>query len=428
MFKNLDILVLGATGFTGRLVTRYLFAHPQFRSHFSFAIAGRSRSKLDQLAQEFSLDSSIKSIVVDLSDFDSVQAAVQQAKIVINAVGPYWKWGTPIVKACVRHGVHYVDLSGETHWIKEIAHDFDYGATKTGSIVVPACGFDSVPSDISAFLSFKALKRIAPEAELGDSTTAFDISGGFSGGTINTAITSIDGAPAHRLRAAQRDYCLSPVEGVPSPGWKLLYSLPLLKPTIYGFPWFMRPVNRSIVQRTWGLHQLHGRTSESIRKSAYGPHFNYDEFWKGSGFLSSLISGVALVFGLACFAAIKPLRWLLGKYLPPGFGPSEEKLQKGYMVLTNVSTSSNLTPPLSVKTVIRGRGDPGYLLASIMLSEAALAIVLSYNSLPELAKRGGVLTPMSACGDVLISRLEQSGRFEFESGRLSATGDTKKTR
>ena len=144
MSDKSDIFVLGATGFTGNLITRYLSAHPQ-RSQFSLALGARSPKKLKALVNKLNLsESSVKLVQVDVTDEGDVERAVRSTRVVINTVGPYWLWGTPVVRyvsrefmnyfvtypffiinrSCVRNGVHYVDLTGETHWIKKIIQEY----------------------------------------------------------------------------------------------------------------------------------------------------------------------------------------------------------------------------------------------------------------------------------------------------------------
>jgi short subunit dehydrogenase-like uncharacterized protein len=247
------------TGFTGKLITRYLSTHPQ-RTSFTFSLAARSRSKLDDLLTELSLTSSgsaapdsatVGVLQVDVTNFDQLEAAVRTARVVINTVGPYWRWGTPVVRrvvtcyfsmwycrsdstskshrACIRHAVHYVDLSGETPWIREIVAEcvssyfshpilsklsmttrFDYAATKTGTIVVPSCGMDSIPSDLSVYLSNQTLKSLNPPLDATTSTTAFKVRGGISGGTLASAISIFEELPIRTILAGSGDYSISP--------------------------------------------------------------------------------------------------------------------------------------------------------------------------------------------------------------------------
>ncbi|CAA7262294.1 unnamed protein product [Cyclocybe aegerita] len=437
MSDKTDLLVLGATGFTGTLITRYLQAHPQ-RSQFSLALGARSPKKLDALVRSLNLPASVKLVDVDVTNPDDIERAVRGTRVVINTVGPYWLWGTPVVRACVRNSVHYVDLTGEAAWTKQIIREFDYYATKTGAIIVPASGFDSVPSDISAYLANKTLKSLPPTngeyVQAGPSTSAQLFRGGVSGGTIASAMTMIEKVPKHVLKEARLPYSLSPVVGVVRPPFKALYKLPVpgAKQLLGGF-FVMAPTNRSVVQRTFGL--LEWQVAEGKRKEAqverYGPQFSYDEFQVMPSAFSAIMLSAAVVLGLSMLI-IKPIRNLAKKYLPQsGEGPSEEAMQNGSFHITNITTSTT-TPPVQVKTIVKGKGDPGYLLTAIMISESALSILLplasesqeavptpgksnNIHALTALAQQGGVLTSMTAFGDVLIKRLEETGRFEFSS-------------
>ncbi|KAG6847861.1 hypothetical protein H0H93_005463 [Arthromyces matolae] len=224
-------------------------------------------------------------------------------------------------------------------------------------------------------------------------------------------------------------YSLSPVKGESSPHFRFLYedTIPGEAPTRGSF-FVMAPANKRLVQRTFGLLELQAITasqpglsaqaSQLARRERYGPSFAYDEFLVQRSRYSAVKSST--------------IRWLAKKFLPqPGSGPSEEVMQKGYFKTTNhtTSTSTDSTPPVHVKTTIRGKGDPGYDLTAIMVSESALSLLLPPTSqagsssktsslpdgLPALARKGGVLTPMTAFGEVLITRLVDSGRFTFES-------------
>lgn len=434
-----DILVLGATGFTGRLVTRYLYAHKDHGSKFTFAVGARSKSKLDNLVSELSLDVAVNVILVDVTKPEQVDAAVKKFKVVINTVGPFMRWGTPVVAACVRHGINYVDVTGETFWVRDIIIEYDYAATKTGAIIIPGSGFDSIPSDVSAYLANKTLKAVVgPDTTIENSTSAWDIRSGASGGTLHTAIAALEEVPRAKLIASKKDYVLSPVEGLPSPRPRLLYTLPLSSPRVRGSFFAMVGANRSIVQRTWGLHELDARrpvikasTSANDqpdaraerKRLAYGRQFKYDEFIVMQNVPAAILFTIAFTIGLASLAFIPPLRWLFKKLATkPGEGPSDEQMQKGWMKVTNVTSSvpTATTPRKYVKSTMYGKGD-GYLTTAVMVSESALALLFDTNKLPALARRGGILTPMSALGDVLIERLKDTGRFEFTSEIVPAS-------
>lgn len=252
-----DILVLGATGFTGQLITKYLAEHPQ-RSSFTLGIAARSQAKLADLKKRLNLDESVKEFVVDVTKFEDVENTVQQVKVVINAVGPFWRWGTSVVRACARRGVHYVDLSGEPHWIRDIILEYDYLASKTHAIIVPACAFDSVPSDLSVYLSNKTLKAAAgTDATIDQSISAYNMKFSMSGGSFQTFISILEEVPLVKLRWAMQNWALSTaIKGPKYKHSRLFYTLPFSNPPVYGGRYFMAGANRAIVQRSWGINEL----------------------------------------------------------------------------------------------------------------------------------------------------------------------------
>ncbi|KAF8886011.1 hypothetical protein BD779DRAFT_1532051 [Infundibulicybe gibba] len=350
-----SVLVLGATGFTGRLITRYLSTH-----------------------RNLDLGKSVERITVDVTRYKEVERAVRGKGVVINAVGPYWKWGTLVVRACVRNAVHYVDLTAEGVWMKEIIREFDYLATKTHSIIVPACGMDSIPSDLCVYLSNKTLK-----------------------------LHSQDDIPRQQLMESGADYYLSP--GPTLSAHKILVG---------GF-FFMQPTNRAVVHRTWGLLELYAREGKNADASMrYGPKFVYDEFLVKPTLGAAIAYVTSLVIGLGLLVFAPPFRWWVKRQMPKsGDGPSEANMETGFLTCTNLTQSSS-TPPITVQSSFKGAGDPGYLLTSILISEAALSLILPSpegTALPYLARCGGVLTPVTAMGDVLVERLRRTGHVEFES-------------
>lgn len=204
-----------------------------------------------------------------------------------------------------------------------LIHRFDYLAHKTHAIIIPSCGFDSLPSDISAFLAAKTLKAaLGPGASLGASRTAVRLRGGVSGGTLQTAITLLEEIPKDRLAFSRLAYSISPsacislsrgpssetrpkVKGAPVSGPKLLYTLPIVTPRTYGGFWLMGPHNTAIVQRTWGLLQANASAQP---EHAYGPQFTYEEFLATSGPLHAVLLSLGLALGGLCLAFISPVR------------------------------------------------------------------------------------------------------------------------
>jgi len=417
-----DILVLGATGFTGRLIVEYLTQHPE-RSKFTFAIAARSPPKLEALRKSLGVDDSVKSYKVDVMKQEEIDDAVKQVKVVLSTVGPYHLWGTPVVAACVRHGKHYVDLSGETHWAREIIDKFDYYATKTRSIIIPSSGFDSIPSDIAVYLSNQTIKSLSgPDTGIEHSITGVEVQGGFSGGTFQTIFTSIEeGVPMDRSLSILQS---------PSLPMRFLYTLPFSSPTIHGGLWVLASGNQAVVQRTWSLHepQVAGVTATSAkdrRLLSYGPRFKYEEFYMTPNKFGAILWNAVLSLFVVGFL-FPPTRWLLKRILPAsGEGPSEKAMKNGFFKMINVTTSDS-KPPVHARTTINGRGDPGYSLTAVMISECALSLVLNYPQLTALAHQGGILTPISALGEVLVNRLTSTGRMDFHTEPVEQ--ESRKTR
>ncbi|KAG2153387.1 Saccharopine dehydrogenase-domain-containing protein [Suillus clintonianus] len=431
-----DIVVLGATGYTGRLIARYLATHPQ-RSSFTFGLAARSQSALEGVFRGLNLSTDdVPAFTVDVTKPSDVSAVVQQARVVINTIGPYWRWGTSVVRACVHHGKHYVDLTGEPHWVKDIIFELDYAALKSGSIVVPCCGLDSVPSDVLAFIANKTLKSFGgPSATIDLSTSAWELGGAsISGGTFSTILTALEDVPKQTMLASGRDFALSPVKGPRSPRPRMLYNLPYSDPPVYGAWYFMVLANRQVVQRSWGLFELACRANHhdvaAVAQSSYGPNFKYEEFVVQRSALYAVMYSTIFSAIAGLLVLFLPVRWFAQRIMPsPGEGPSEKQLQTGSLEITNITTSSpnSKGEKIVVRSIFRGRGDPGYLLSSIIISECALALALDGATLPQISKSGGVLTPMTAFGDILIERLRRSGRIDVESELLVGT-EPRKTR
>ncbi|KAI0264183.1 Saccharopine dehydrogenase-domain-containing protein [Gloeopeniophorella convolvens] len=397
-----DILVIGATGFCGRHCARYVLEHRE-RSKYTVGLTARSRSKLASIG--LPTDDSVQIFELDIEDEDAVEAAVKQAKVVLNCIGPFWLYSTPIVRACARNGVHYVDITGETPWIFDMIQKFDYLATQTGAIIVPSSAIDSVPADASVHLAAKALGHVP----LGASTSAVGMSGGVPGGTLATFITALTKIPRNIALRSSRDWALSPTVGAKSPPGRFVYRLGARRG---GIALFGR-INRALIQRTAGLLEF-ARLTGAPAYAPYGPHFTYTEFAPARSAIGGFFWSLTLAATFVGLAFVPPFRWFLTRFLAPaGSGPADHTLESGSLSYVNI-TASDESPPRYAKTVIRGRGDPGTLLTAALVGESALALLLDERT--PLAARGGVLTPMTAFGDAVIKRIEASDRFEVNCG------------
>ncbi|KAL5482990.1 hypothetical protein ACEPAI_8219 [Sanghuangporus weigelae] len=420
-----DVLLVGATGYTGRLVTRYLATHRE-RDSFKFGIAARSKSKLDKLVSDFNL-SGVQLFTVDVADNESIKALLEKAspKAVLTTVGPYIKWGKPLARACARSGVHYVDIGGEAPFVKDIIVELDTLASKTKTILVPSCGFDSVPSDVIAYLSALTLRTTlrsmhqggAANVGVAESHTRIRARSGVSGGTIASSLNLLEAVSCKDLVASQAPDFISPIELRSPHSIKLVSSLPVVRPKQYGSFFPLLPYNISVVQRTRALFQTNEEKYDKNAANsvnllpAYSDDYSYTESWAAS----NRFAAFSISLGVALFGALlmlRPFRQLAKRVLPaPGQGPSDATLSKGFLNMHNISISTPLPTtgkPIVIESHLRGHGDPGYALTAVMASEVALAVLAPQKKLPPLAQRGGVLTSMTALGPLLIERLSAS--------------------
>jgi short subunit dehydrogenase-like uncharacterized protein len=400
-----DMVLFGATGFTGRLVAEYLAAHAP--AGFRWAIAGRNRDKLVEI--QSSLGADVPILVADAQDEAALDRIAGETKVVCTTVGPFAKHGRKLARACAKAGAHYCDITGEVNFVRASIDENHETAKKTGARIVHCCGFDSIPSDLGTLM-------VAEEAQtrfgqkLGRvKFFAGETSGGFSGGTIASMLNLLDEAKKDRaLRKLLRDpYSLSPNRATdldldgPDPigvRWE-----PALK--LVAGPFVMAAVNTRIVRR-----------SNALRDFAYGRHFRYsEEMTFGRGPKAWMAAG-AVVAGLGVFvkaATFAPTRMVLDRYLPgPGDGPTAEERNRGFFKVRIVAETEDRKERLLGR--VEGTSDPGYGETAKMLSETAIAL-----SQEEDRGAGGVLTPATALGMKLVARLRAAGMV-FSVDKLEA--------
>jgi short subunit dehydrogenase-like uncharacterized protein len=393
--RDHDIVVYGATGFVGLLTAGYLAerAPPDVR----IALGGRSQPKLERTRTALGVDWPL--VIADSQDRNAVAALAESTRVVATTVGPYFKYGKPLLEACAAAGTYYADLTGEVlfmRWAIDAAHG---AAQTTGARIVHTCGFDSIPSDIGTLLLHEAAQA-GGHGELGE--TSFVVKamrGGASGGTIDSLRTAVDTVkkdpPSRRVLADP--YALSPDRAAePDLGSERDSLKPLRDDRLGGWlaPFVMGSVNTRVVRR-----------SNALQDHAYGRRFRYRELMLtgrgplGGAKAAGVAGGIAGVFaGLATPGA----RQLLDRVLPdPGEGPSESTRERGFF---NIDIHTTTSSGERLRCEIRASGDPGYKATAVMLGESALC--LARDDLPETA---GVLTPASAMGRVLADRLIEAG-------------------
>lgn len=415
--REFDIVVYGATGFVGKLTAEYL---AKAGGPARIALAGRSTDKLTAVRDGLGEAARDWGIVhADASSPASLEAMSARTRVVITTVGPYAKYGIPLVAACAKTGTDYADLTGEATFVRQSIDEFHKQAIDTGARIVHACGFDSIPSDVSVFALYRRVGRDGEGDLLDTDYVLRSFSGGVSGGTIASMIELMRAASADAdVRTMLEDpYTLTQDRGAepelgaqPDLPWRRGRDIAPELAGVWAGGFVMAPYNTRIVRR-----------SNALLDYAYGRRFRYAEYM---GTNRSLIAPVVSALTTAFTAGTAVLGYRFFRFLPrplverlapkPGTGPSEEVREKGFYRVETYTTTS--TGARYVATMAQD-GDPGYKATSVMLGECGLALALDRDKLPELY---GVLTPAAAMGDALLARFPAAG-ISLDTARLNAT-------
>ncbi|MFC4699665.1 saccharopine dehydrogenase family protein [Glaciecola siphonariae] len=381
-----DVVVFGASGFTGRLVAEYLHTHYGSDSSLSWAMAGRSLDKLKSVRDEMGIASDIALIVADGDDDSALEAMAAQGKVVLTTVGPYQLYGEKLLKACVKTGTGYVDLCGEPAWMHQMINKYADEAKSTGAKIVFSCGFDSVPFDLGVhFLQTHVMAQTASPLQYVKGRVR-KMQGTFSGGTAASLKATLKAAFADDevMKVLRHPYSLANMnKGVQQPdGDKPHYDESLQS---WAAPFIMAAINTKNIHRT---NMLNGY--------AYGEDFKYDEMLlTGPG-----EKGEAMANHVANDKS-------LGKDggPKPGEGPSKEERENGFYDILFVGEHSNGN---IFAASVAGDKDPGYGSTSKMIAQCALCLAQDSDSL-----EGGFYTPASAFATKLIERLQAHAGMTF---------------
>jgi short subunit dehydrogenase-like uncharacterized protein len=408
VMRDLDLVVFGATGYVGRLVAGYLARHPD-ADRVRVGLGGRSRQKLARVRADLGpVAADWPLLVADVHDAAAVHEMVGRTRVVASTVGPYSRYGLPLLEACVAAGTDYADLTGEALFVRDGIDRFHEAAAAAGVRLVHSCGFDSVPSDLGVF-ALAERARADREGELTDTTLVVrSARGGFSGGTVDSLraqIEAVRGEPS--LQATLEDpYCLSPDRSAEPDTGSAPDTSPARRDGDLGTwvgPFVMASYNTRIVRR-----------SNALQGWAYGRRFRYREVVGfGTGPLAGVLAAAtgAGLRVVTAASALPPVQRVLDRVLPsPGEGPSEATRAHGYF---RVDIHTRTTTGARYVATIAAQGDPGYAATSVMLAESALCLAEDGDRLPE---RAGSLTPATAMGDALVDRLRRAG-FQFTVGR-----------
>lgn len=400
-----DIVVWGATGVAGTLVTEFLTE--QYRpDDIALAIGGRNQERLERVARELTGQNEawddLPIVLGDATDPESLRDLAANTQVVCTTVGPYTKYGTPLVDACVEHGTDYCDLTGEVNWAREIIDEYHDAAVESEARIVHSCGYDSIPADLGTLL---AQTRAVAEFDSPCHEVRIYVeraSGGVSGGTLASAAELFAAAADPEVqKVLGNPYSLAPPgerEGV-DPGEQRLPRKDPLRAS-WTAPSPMAVINERVVRR-----------SNALLEYPWGREFRCSEVTvTGDGLVgaltASLITGGIGLFTLGM--SLGPTRKLLTKYVfpDPGEGPSEEQMQKGNFRVRTRGRGVNEDGPFTVDAVVGAEYDPGYGGTARMLGESAMALLEDDTESPF---DGGVLTPASAIGTPLADRLEAVG-------------------
>jgi short subunit dehydrogenase-like uncharacterized protein len=382
--RQYDVVVLGATGFTGALTAEYLARRAG--SETRGALAGRNKQKLEQvrtrLTEVNAACAKLPLLHADASDPESLRKLAESTRVLITTVGPYINYGEPVVAACAAAGTDYVDLTGEPEFVDRMWLGYHEQAQQTGARIVHSCGFDSIPYDLGALFTVGHL----PEGEPISLDGFVRIGGTFSGGTYHSAI-HIMGRLRHGARVARERRAR---ESKPS-GRRVrgVAGRPHHDPDAGGWVVPFPTIDPQTVLRS------------ARALDRYGPDFSYSHYLVSKRL--STLAGLGVGAGAAvALAQLAPTRNMLLKLKDPGEGPSEEQRAKSWFRVRMVGRSNGKR----VVTEVSG-GDPGYGETSKMLGESALC--LAHDKLPDSA---GQVTPAVAMGQPLIDRLQAAG-IEF---------------
>ncbi|MGC4808516.1 saccharopine dehydrogenase family protein [Micromonospora sp. DT233] len=377
-----DVVLFGATGFTGGLTAEYLARHAP--DGLRWALAGRNPAKLaavrDRLVDIDPTLAELPLLTADVTDAESLRRVAEAARVVATTVGPYVHHGEPLVAACARAGTDYLDLTGEPEFVDTMYVRHHAEAVRTGARLVHACGFDSIPHDLGVWFTIKHLPADVPITVDGYVRAG----GKFSAGTYHSALTAFS-RTAQASRAGRERRAVEP-----RPQGRRVRAVP-------------GKVGRSGELGGWAV-PLPTIDPQVVRRSAaarpeYGPDFRYRHFAAVKR-LPTIVVGAAGLGGLMGLVKVPPARrWLLGR-LASGQGPTPQQRAKSWFRVTFVGTGGDRR----VFTEVSG-GDPGYDETAKMLAESALCLALD-DGLPATS---GQVTPVTAMGDALLGRLQRAG-------------------
>ncbi|OUT37416.1 MAG: hypothetical protein CBB66_06735 [bacterium TMED6] len=370
--KKYDIVIHGASGFTGKLICNYLFNHIDAKS-IKWAISGRNKSKLEEISLKYNVDY----FIANSFEKNELDILTLKTNLIISVVGPYETYGKLLVESCLKNSCHYLDITGESSFVKYVKNNFSKIALDKNTLIINCCGFESIPPDIGTFYSIKHIKEKNLSIKCYMKTK-----GQISGGTWSSFLNHFN----RKKIIKEKNKTKTPIRKKD----KILFYNKDLKKWALIFP----DIDRSIIK------------SSSNFLSFYGDKVSFTKYMLFPS-IFKIISLLIPLFFISILAKFNFTRNWLKSFIPSGTGPDKEAREKHWFDYTIVGE----TQTKKIITHVKG-GDPGYGETSKFVTETALCIILNYD---KLNMKKGVLTPASCAGDLLLNRLQKAGiQFSHE--------------
>lgn len=401
--RKYDVVLWGASGFTGKLVAAYLSRNYGVNKNLKWAIAGRNKEKLTNIRSGLD-EPEIPIIIADSKNRESLDEMVIQTKVICSTVGPYALYGSELVASCISNHTDYCDLTGEVQWMRKMIDQYHHSAVKEKVKIVHTCGFDSIPSDMGVFFLQEEANKLFGNYLSQIKMRLKAAKGGMSGGTYESLKNVMVEASKDKdiYKVLINPYSLNPDEypdGLDKPDLrKVKYDEDL---DSWISPFIMATINTKVVRR-----------SHALRGLPYGKDFQYDEAVMTGKGMKGRVKSMGMLVMIGALMAGKPgsmMNKAVSFFLPKaGEGPSKEERENGFF---NFVIWGRTMEGQEIKGSVKGDMDPGYGSTSKMLGESAVCLALDRDVTPNVY---GMLTPSVAMGGVLLERLIQNAGLKFE--------------
>ncbi|KAL1305831.1 hypothetical protein AAFC00_003992 [Neodothiora populina] len=404
--REYEIVVFGATGFTGKLTSEHVVTH--LPTDLKWAVAGRSEGKLQQLVKELQAsnpDRLAPGVETATLDKESLKRLAAKTKVLVSTVGPYHLYGEAVVAACAEGGTHYLDVTGESPWVLDMIRKYDSIAKANNAIIIPQIGIESAPADLLAWSMVTHARRTLSSGIKELVYSVYDMKGAPSGGTLATAFGIFDAYSFKQIMDAGKPFSLSTIPAPPQAstsaplaqrllGVRTVRDLGTLTTSLQG------GADATIVHRSWSLFD---------QGKYYGPGFIFSPYVHVRNFLTGIMVHAAIVFG-TLFLLLSPVRWLLKKLVyQPGQGPSKQDSKHDhleYRALATVDSEADPSDPKRITARMRWEGDL-YYLTGVFLAEGAITLARD-ETFRAREIGGGLLTP-ATLGAPFLERLQKAG-------------------